>query len=138
MMEFYEQKEHRARKPHKCEMCGGEIKPGELYSCETGKWDGDFFVRKMHPECVAVLNEYCAEVDNEFDYDSIAEYWREHYCERCVHLWPECEPEKGCPKKSEPCSSRNSAGKCTGGDSCDKMTRICWCELFEEKKEDLT
>ena len=40
MMDFYNQKHVRARKSHKCEFCGKEIISGEIYSYESGKFDG--------------------------------------------------------------------------------------------------
>ena len=41
MMDFYNQKHEKARKSHKCEFCGKEIIPGETYSYESGKFDGE-------------------------------------------------------------------------------------------------
>ena len=41
MMDFYNQKHVKARKSHKCEFCGKEIIPGEIYSYESGKFDGE-------------------------------------------------------------------------------------------------
>ena len=40
MMDFYNQKHAKARKSHKCEFCGKEIVTGEIYSYESGKFDG--------------------------------------------------------------------------------------------------
>ncbi len=47
MMEFYNQSLPKARKDHVCEFCGKKIHKGEKYSYESGKYDGDMFVRKL-------------------------------------------------------------------------------------------
>ena len=41
--EFYSARRIKsARKPHRCEECRREIKPGESYEVHNGKWEGAF------------------------------------------------------------------------------------------------
>ena len=42
MMDFSRSSTHKAKKPHKCFLCGGKIAIGEKYERYTGKYDGDF------------------------------------------------------------------------------------------------
>lgn len=44
----------RARKPHRCNLCGEEIKKGTEYDLQTFVYDGMIYGWKMHPECNAV------------------------------------------------------------------------------------
>ena len=85
MMEFYNHAFQTARKIHRCEFCSKHIKIGERYSYETGKWDGEFFVRKLCTPCYGMAAEYWCEVDNEFDWDQITDYLSEKYCWSCQH-----------------------------------------------------
>ena len=50
-MEFYDSRRVRARKPHACAYCGGDIPTGAEALCESGKFDGSFFRRYACPEC---------------------------------------------------------------------------------------
>lgn len=130
-MDFYDSHSPVAKKKHKCEMCGGDILPGERYSYETGKWDGEFFVRKMHLDCASVLDEYCSEVDSEFDWDSVSDFWRDGHCPECKHYYPECKPEADCTP--ETCFAYKN-GKCTEGETCDRdFDHGCWCSKFEKE-----
>jgi len=43
----------KARKPHRCCLCGQRIDAGELYDARTGVGDGCMWTMKMHPECHA-------------------------------------------------------------------------------------
>jgi len=106
MLEFYTSRIPIARKEHECELCGGKINKGERYSYESGKYDGGFFVRKLHLDCYNILDEYCREVDCEFDYDLITDWWRDWHCNKCKYY---------------------------DTDFCDDngMDRICWCTKFE-------
>lgn len=81
MMDFYNQKHVKARKSHKCEFCGKEIIPGETYSYERGKFDGDFFVRKLCEPCFTMLTEFIDYTgEDEFQWDWIQEWLHDEYC----------------------------------------------------------
>ena len=85
--EFYNEKQHTARKEHICEMCGGVIKVGEKYWNEVGKYNGEFFSRALHDICHKMEREFCCEVDTEFSWDDITEYIQETYCTKCCHYF---------------------------------------------------
>lgn len=85
MLEFYNDAVHKARKEHKCEMCHRIINPGEKYHRQSGKYDGDFFDRKLHNTCNNILSAYLSEIEeNEFDYSDIYDWLRESYCFGCT------------------------------------------------------
>lgn len=129
-----------AKKIHKCEMCGKPIEVGETYSYETGKWDGDFFDRKMHLNCFEMFTMILHEMgENEFDWDGLSEWWRDNKCWVCKHRYLPCNPDGYCGMNmglESPCSERTSYATCKAGDTCDEMTHICWCEKFEPVTED--
>lgn len=89
-LECYTQKFPIARKEHKCEFCRKKIAVGEKYSHMFGKFDGEFFDRKTCMPCDRMIGEYCAEVDDEFNYEEITDYLREKYCWECEWL-EDCE-----------------------------------------------
>ena len=49
--DFYRERFPIAKKEHKCDCCFETINPGERYSRETGKYDGDFFDRVLCIPC---------------------------------------------------------------------------------------
>lgn len=116
-------------------MCGQKIMPGERYSREVGKYDGEFFERDLHTECNDVLNDFLYEnEENEFSYDEINYWWRETRCDNCKHHYPSCDSTCKAAGKgdSEKCDSYRG-GKCIAEEPCDKMTRNYWCDQFEEE-----
>jgi hypothetical protein len=50
--EFYSSKIRTARKAHRCEECGNEIRPGDRYEHVVGKWDGWLDTVKTCQHCV--------------------------------------------------------------------------------------
>lgn len=48
---FYSKSFHMARKPHRCDECGGPISPGERYRYISGLWDGYFQIFKDCERC---------------------------------------------------------------------------------------
>lgn len=54
---------HVARKAHRCIYCYWEIPIGELYTQQTGYWEGYAFRNRFHDECFYVLSE-----DGEFEF----------------------------------------------------------------------
>ena len=52
MSDFYNAHEVRkARKAHQCIYCAEEIAAGNIYSHQTGVYDGRWYTNKMHTEC---------------------------------------------------------------------------------------
>lgn len=136
-MAFYDHRTPVSRKERVCEMCGQKIMPGERYSREVGKYYGDFFERDLHTECFDVLSSFIEEVDNEFCWDQISDWWQETRCEKCKHYYKPCVPgscyDDSCEEGFQPqkCDYYRD-GKCTD-DTCDEKTRVCWCDKFEEE-----
>lgn len=81
--DFYRERLPVAKKEHKCDCCFETINPGEQYSRETGKYDGDFFDRVLCIPCHNMLIDYCNNVDNEFTWDAVQEYVEETFCDYC-------------------------------------------------------
>ena len=70
MSEFFQDREHTARKPHTCEWCGETIEQGERYIYCAGVYYGDFFAYKMHQECrQAMFREMSYQGDYEMEFD---------------------------------------------------------------------
>lgn len=46
----------KARKPHRCEECGGRINIGESYQRIDGKWDGDMASLCTCKDCIEIEN----------------------------------------------------------------------------------
>ena len=86
MLDFYNKSYPKARKDHVCEYCGQKISRGEIYSCETGKYDGDMFTRKLCLACENILKEFGNESGgNEFDWDWVSDWLHDTYCHDCEH-----------------------------------------------------
>ena len=103
MMDFYNNTHPKARKVHKCEYCNKEIAKDEKYSSESGKFNGDFFTRKLCFVCSKIFSEFCSESsEDEFDWWEVDDWLRERYCHNCEHSQSEnddCEYEFAqCPK----------------------------------------
>ena len=82
----------RARKPHRCNLCGGEIKKGTEYDSQTLVYDGMVYGWKMHPECNAVSSFLWDYVDpddgmtaDEF-LDACSSVCRTFICPDCEHF----------------------------------------------------
>ena len=86
MLDFYNKSKPKARKDHICEYCGQTIRKGEVYSYETGKYDGDMFTRKLCLVCENILCEFLNENGyDEFFWDWITEWLIDDYCYDCEH-----------------------------------------------------
>jgi hypothetical protein len=48
-----------ARRDHRCIWCGETIVKGEKYHKQSGRFDGDFYVNKLHAECQSAMSELC-------------------------------------------------------------------------------
>ena len=112
-MEFYTDRIVKARKVHKCELCGQNIKVGEKYHRQSGKYEGEFFDRCHHMTCDKIIASYCSENnENEYDDDHIIDWLGNIYCY-------DCEKEEDCEIEILQC----------------EHIRINFRELVEEEKE---
>ena len=93
MMDFSRSSKHIARKPHKCFLCGGEIAIGEKYERYSGKYDGAFFDQCFHENCIAILDKFCRDQqDEEYQQDWVADWLYGRVCDDC--------PKKECCKEN--------------------------------------
>lgn len=147
-MEFYSRYFPKARKEHVCEMCGETIPAGETYCREVGKFEGDFFCRKLHEKCFFALDEYLRQSDDgEFSYYGIADWWADKKCGTCKHRHRPCRHE-GPYEDGIICPNRTDDGYCGAEILCDLQhplqnqprqgLRLCWCERYEMREEDKT
>ena len=84
MSDFNEQRIVTARKVHNCEFCKKQIQPGERYSYESGAFEGDFYTRKLCPECFDMLDTFCKENGyGEFSWDWVTDWLHDLYCHDC-------------------------------------------------------
>lgn len=98
MLELYSHTHPIARKEHECSFCHCIIPKGKRYSYESGKYDGDMFVRKLCPECNRMLHDYFEEnKDEEFDWHDISNWLKDTYC--C-----DCPNKEGCGLIPEQCN----------------------------------
>lgn len=85
-MEFYNLSYPRARKEHICEYCEQKIHKGEIYSYETGKYEGDMFVRKLCCTCKNILDLFLWDSsEEEFDWWCVTDWLSDLYCHDCKH-----------------------------------------------------
>ena len=134
MLEFETIREPVATKQHKCSLCGQNIKKGKKYVYRAAKYDGKFFTEYLHLDCCTIINEYCSEIDNEYDQDAIAEWWIDIKCHNCKKYYTE-----PCVKTCEffnsgTCSDRTANGKCKAAETCEIWDKYCWCTQYEPEK----
>ena len=48
----------KAKKPHRCYLCGLTISIGEVYVRRSGVSDGDFYCVKMHEKCEEITHDW--------------------------------------------------------------------------------
>ncbi|MCM1295594.1 MAG: hypothetical protein NC311_08625 [Muribaculaceae bacterium] len=94
-MEFYRQIQPKARKEYICEYCGQKIHKGEVYSYETGKFEGEMFVRKLCLTCKNILDEFSRQhswAQDGFNWTDVGYWLQEEYCNNCKHyMEDDCE-----------------------------------------------
>lgn len=97
-MEFYTEKHIKARKLHKCHICRRNIEVGELYSRESGKFEGDFFDRCTCSMCYGIRSENFSE-SNEYEYDtySLLDFIESGFCSGCEYK-QNCNGVFNCPR----------------------------------------
>lgn len=136
MMEFYDRRFRKAKKEHRCEMCHKTIEVGEEYCNETGKYDGDFFERKMHSNCFNMFQMMLDDMgDYEFTWDCFSDWWMDNKCSVCKFQHPICNPDENCRYSPSDCLYKIK-GRCISDDDCTDLTHIGWCEKFEPEEEE--
>lgn len=65
-VQFYNEKEHRARKPYKCYECREAIAVGSWYVRITGKWDGDLLTFHFCVTCHEIQQVFSCGNGTEF------------------------------------------------------------------------
>lgn len=85
MLEFGKCSYPKARKPHKCDLCGCDIAPGQTYKRYSGKYEGAMFDLKYCLPCSAIIDAYCNETqEREYDEDDINDWLQETECSWCA------------------------------------------------------
>lgn len=75
-----------ARKEHRCDLCGGAIKPGEQYVRRTGLYDDRFWDEKFHLNCLELIGRYCKDLDaDEYTEDAVIDWLYDRVCTDCIH-----------------------------------------------------
>ena len=68
-LEFYNNtKISKSRKEHTCDLCRGEIKVGNAYRRESGKFDGEFFDNCLHTHCNNMIQWFIKKSENTCDF----------------------------------------------------------------------
>ncbi len=114
MLEFSRTEQRKARKDHKCDVCGKPILKGREYVFVSQKYDGEINTFHQHIHCDALLEAYLASDWYDGDEYSLDEVW-EWLSDLCNDLYHE--------------------GKCSEEDyeeNCDKE-RCFECPLIFEK-----
>jgi len=55
---YIKQETPKAKKVHKCYLCGEDIKIGELHIARTGSFEGKILTNRMHFECEKVTEDW--------------------------------------------------------------------------------
>lgn len=75
-----EDKVVRARKPHRCYLCGKSIEKGEKYLRRSGVEEGEgFLTAKMHPTCERLTKDWD---EHDWECHDVAEF-QEYLSEEC-------------------------------------------------------
>ena len=70
MLEIISTTWRTARKEHRCNYCGGIIRPGERYEYSVNKFDGDIYEWKSHEKCTFIAGEIWDYADPDDGMDS--------------------------------------------------------------------
>lgn len=137
-MSFFRETERKARKQHKCSLCGAVIQIGEIYIDHADNLiDSEcVYQGKECLSCQPIKYEYLGSdySDGEYNEESIREWWRDLKCGECENLYPvACKPSQDCAGKIPSECKWNKAGKCITDETCDDMTHYCRCENLKTK-----
>lgn len=115
-MELYNRTTPKARKDYKCEYCEQTITKGEIHSCETGKYDGDMFSRRLDIICYNMMDKYLSDSgEEEFTFDGVDDWLRDNYCYDCEHGdKKEDDCEQGCVSRCPIIRQRFAEEEVTG------------------------
>ena len=84
MLEFYNSTHPKARKQHKCDLCGKIININEKYHRYSGKYDGDMFDDCYCLICENLISEFCDKSnDSDYNADWISDWLHDEYCLNC-------------------------------------------------------
>lgn len=59
--DFFEERNRKAVKQHKCSECNRTIETGEIYNYIVGKWEGYFDIFKMCDDCCSIRKSFFCE-----------------------------------------------------------------------------
>lgn len=91
-MEFWNSRVHKARKQHRCEYCGKIIEPGETYSHESGKWEGEFCDYSLCMRCAEILPYM--KYESEYELGCLSDDLNDNdilNCPKCGSYCSECD-----------------------------------------------
>lgn len=74
--DFYDERIHTARKPHRCYVCGKGISSGERYATVSQVYDGNFSSDNLCPFCMSLIHTmfHLGDFEEGMDYWSVREY----------------------------------------------------------------
>ena len=125
-LEFSTVSKPKARKNHRCDLCGMLINSGEKYHRFSGKYDDMMFVSTLHLDCERVVRAYTLEHnEDEWNEDWVFDWLREQVCMDCERYEDNNEDEEpDCTIYMYPHEGY-----------CDKGTALGKRILGEEEKE---
>lgn len=136
-MSFCRETERKARKQHKCSLCGAVIRVGETYLDHADNMidSATVYQGKECLPCQPVKKEFLSSsyADEGYNEENIREWWCDTKCWECENHYPVvCKPSQNCANTSPNECKWNRKGKCTADESCDDMTHYCRCENFKQ------
>ena len=97
MGDFYRHTYPKAKKPYECECCENKIEAGEQYSCETGKFEGELYTRRLCLVCSNILTAYLKKTgEDTFDWWNIYDWIRDTRCAGCEYKKDGTVEKGGC------------------------------------------
>ena len=83
---FRKEEYRKARKWHRCDLCGGKIEVGDKYSYESGMYDGCFYTMTLHSVCRKIIEEFAdaeLEFGDEYTLNDVIDWLRDEFCYGC-------------------------------------------------------